>query len=190
VASPAFDLNPGRSWLDDPSNVTFATTVSAAEAEPNVAAFLGGGKTSSAFGVFSGETERAGVWTVEGAASKRGEAAGSGRRGSISTPRFRALGSTVNPSLGRASRKNARPKKATAVAVATTPRERRKSKVPRLVAGILVPSFGRSEGAPGALAGCEPGFRHELRDASCCASSTNDGVASVRRDISRSRFAR
>ena len=31
-------------------------------------------------------------------------------------------------------------------------------------------------------------FRRELRDASCCASSTNNGVASVRRDISRSRF--
>src|SRR6202040_2197065 len=30
--------------------------------------------------------------------------------------------------------------------------------------------------------------RVELRDASCCASSTNNGVASVRRDISRSRF--
>src|SRR6202035_2481026 len=42
-----------------------------------------------------------------------------------------------------------------------------------------VPSFGRSESAPGALAGCEPEFRRELCDASCCASSTNNGVASV-----------
>jgi hypothetical protein len=123
ASSATFDLNPGCSWLDDPSNVRFATTVSASEAEPDVVASLGGGKISGAFGVFSGETERAGVWTVEGAASKRGEAAGSGRRGSISTPRSRTLGSTVNPSLGRASRKKARPKKTTAVAVATTPRE-------------------------------------------------------------------
>jgi NAD(P)-dependent dehydrogenase (short-subunit alcohol dehydrogenase family) len=38
------------------------------------------------------------------------------------------------------------------------------------------------------LAGCDPEFRRELRDASCGASSTNNPVASVRRDISRSRF--
>jgi hypothetical protein len=91
VASSAFDLNPGRSWLDDAPNVAFAATVSAAEAEPNSAAFLGGGKTLGASGVFSGETEGAGVWTVEGVASKPGEAAGSGCRGLISTPRSRAL---------------------------------------------------------------------------------------------------
>jgi hypothetical protein len=126
VASPAtFDLNPGCSWLDDPSKVAFAAPVSAAEAKPDTVSLLRSGETSGAGSVFSGETERAGVWTVEGAVSKRGEAAGSGRRGSISTPRFRALGSTVNPSLGRASRKKARPKKTTAVAVAMTPREMR-----------------------------------------------------------------
>jgi hypothetical protein len=60
--------------------------------------------------------------------------------------------------------------------------------VPTLGSGAVVRSFGGSESVPGALAGCEPEFRRELRDASCCASSTNNGVASVRRDISRSRF--
>jgi hypothetical protein len=87
-----------------------------------------------------------------------------------------------------ARRKKLMPKKTTAVAVATTPKEMRLNKVPRLVPGVPVPPFGRSEGAPGALAGCEPEFRRELRGSSCCASSTNNPVASVRRDISRSRF--
>ena len=103
----------------------FAATVSAPETEPNVVPFLGGGETSGASGGFSGKTERAGVWTVEGVASKPGEAAGSGRRGSILTPRSRGPGSTVTPSLGWASRKKPRPKKTTTVAVATTPREMR-----------------------------------------------------------------
>jgi hypothetical protein len=125
VASSAFDLNPGCSWLDDPSNVAFAAPVSAAEAKPDAVSLLAGGKTSGASGVFSGETEGAGVWTVEGEASKPGEAIGSGRRCSISTPRSRAPGSTVSPSLGWASRKKARPKKTTTVAVATTLREMR-----------------------------------------------------------------
>src|ERR1700751_2456472 len=80
VASSAFDLNPGCSWLDDPSNVAFAAPVSAAEAKSDAVSLPAGGKTSGA----SGKTERAGVWTVEGAVSKPGEATGSGRRSSIS----------------------------------------------------------------------------------------------------------
>jgi hypothetical protein len=99
--------------------------VSAAEATPDAVSLVAGGKTSGGPGLFSRKTERAGVWTVESAASKPGEGTGSGRRGSISTPRSRARGSTVNPSLVRVSRKKARPKKTTAVAVATTPREMR-----------------------------------------------------------------
>jgi hypothetical protein len=93
ASSSMFDLNRGCSWLDDPSNVAFAATVSAPQAEPNVVPFLGGGETSGASRGFSGKTERAGVWTVDGMASKPDEAAGSGRRGSISTPRSRAPGS-------------------------------------------------------------------------------------------------
>jgi hypothetical protein len=83
VASSAFDLNPGCSWLDDPSNVAFAAPVSAAEAKPDAVSLLAGGKTSGAPGLFSRKTERAGVWTVESAASKPGEGTGSRRRGSI-----------------------------------------------------------------------------------------------------------
>ena len=124
AASSVFDLSSGCSCLDDASSA-FAATVSAPEAEPNVVPFLGGGETSGASGGFSGKTERAGVWTVEGVASKPGEAAGSGRRGSILTPRSRGPGSTVTPSLGWASRKKPRPKKTTTVAVPTTPREMR-----------------------------------------------------------------
>jgi hypothetical protein len=60
----------------------------------------------------------------------------------------------------------------------------RTSKVPRLGSGVLMPSFGRSEGTPGALADRGP----EFRDASCCASSSNACFPSVRRGISRSPF--
>jgi len=180
AASSVFDLNPRCSWLDGVSNVSFAATLSAPEAEPDAVSLLAGGEASGA----SGKTERAGVWTVEGEASKPGEATGSGRRGSISTLRSRARGSTVNPSLAPASKKKPRPKKTTTVAVATTPREMRYSTVARLGSDVLMPSFGRSEGAPGALADCGP----EFRDASCCASSSNACFPSVRRGISRSAF--
>jgi hypothetical protein len=43
VASSAFDLNPGCSWLDDPSNVAFAAPVSAAEAIYGTARLTEGG---------------------------------------------------------------------------------------------------------------------------------------------------
>jgi hypothetical protein len=46
AASSAFDLNPGCSCLDDASDIAFAAPVSAAEAEPNPASLLAGGKTS------------------------------------------------------------------------------------------------------------------------------------------------
>jgi hypothetical protein len=46
VASSAFDPDPGCSWLDDASNVSFAATVPIAEAEPNAVFLLAGGKSS------------------------------------------------------------------------------------------------------------------------------------------------
>jgi hypothetical protein len=57
VASSAFDLNPGCSWLDDPSNVAFASPVSAAEAKPDAVSLVAGGKTSGGGG--SGEPIKA-----------------------------------------------------------------------------------------------------------------------------------
>jgi hypothetical protein len=110
------------------------------------------------------------------------------RRGDrIGTPGFdfdAAVTGAEIESLGPASKKKPRPKKTTTVAVATTPIEMRWSKVPRLGSGVLTPSFGRSEGAPGALADCGPAFR----EAGCCASSSNTSFPSVRRGISRSPF--
>jgi hypothetical protein len=69
VASSEFGLNPGRSWLDETSNVAFAATDAAVEAgkEPPDASQLG--KTSCASEACSGGTARADAvagWDISG----------------------------------------------------------------------------------------------------------------------------
>ena len=191
AASAAFDLSPRGSWLDEASNVAFADPVSVAKVgkEPDATSLLAGGKSSCASGGCAGGTAGADAASaLRAVASLFGDGTRSARWGSTSTPPLRALGPAISSIVGMGKKKEADAKEDDRGRCCDNAERDEVEQGAEVRLRCLVPPFGRSEGAPGALAGCEPEFRRELRGSSCCASSTNNPVASVRRDISRSRF--